>query len=189
MKTHKQIVLTLIGFGTLVTLGFFVYIASTRTTTSLENALLQIISLALGMGASYYFGRRSVGEAATEIIKPLAKSALRRLSSLHARLYRAADVIEAAEQPGDREDSQATLARLEEIVHGQLMTTDDAIEDWMDILLDKEISPDDVLDDWLDDLPADGLDDLPDDGRDFLPDDAEGLDLKPHENDTTEDEQ
>lgn len=69
------------------------------------------------------------------------------------------------------------------------MTTDDAIEDWMDILLDKEISPDDVLDDWLDDLPADGLDDLPDDGRDFLPDDAEGLDLKPRENDTTEDEQ
>ena len=99
MKTHKQIVLTLIGFGTLVTLGFFVYIASTRTTTSLENALLQIISLALGMGASYYFGRRSVDKAAKEIIKPHARSALRRLTSLYRGLSRAAEVVDSAQQP------------------------------------------------------------------------------------------
>ena len=135
MKTHKQIVLTLIGFGILlVVLGFFVYIASTRTTTSWERALLQIISLALGIGTSYYFSRRSVDKAAKEIIKPHARSALRRLASLYRSLSRAAEVVDSAQQPEPQEDFQVTLARLQEIVEGQLLTADNALEDWRDIL-------------------------------------------------------
>ena len=134
MKIHEKIVPTLIGLGTLAALVFFVYIASTRTTTSLENALLQIISLALGIGASYYFGRRSVGEAAKEVIKPHARSALRRLASLYRGLSRAAEVVDSAQQPEPQEDYQVTLARLQEIVAGQLLTADNALEDWRDIL-------------------------------------------------------
>ena len=134
MKIHAQIVPARIGFGILVVLGFFVYIASTQTTTSWERALWQIISLALGIGTSYYFSRRSVDKAAKEIIKPHARSALRRLASLYRSLSRAAEVVDSAQQPEPQEDFQVTLARLQEIVEGQLLTADDALEDWRDIL-------------------------------------------------------
>lgn len=133
MKIREQIVPTLIGFGTLGALVFFVYIASTRTTTSFENALLQIISLALGIGASYYFGRRSTREAARGIVKSHAKPAFRRLTSLYQGLWQAAKVIDSAQQPEPQEDHQVTLARLEEIVALQLLTADHALEDWRDI--------------------------------------------------------
>lgn len=138
MKIREQIVPTLIGFGTLVALGFFVYIASTRTTTSFENALLQIISLALGIGASYYFGRRSAREAAKEIIRPHARSAFRRVLSLYRSLARASVTIKLSQVPEPEEDSQVTLAKLDTIVTEQLAAADDALEDWRDIV------PDDV---------------------------------------------
>ena len=176
MKIREQIVPTLIGFGTFVALVSFVYIASTRTTTSFENALLQIISLALGIGASYYFGRRSAREAAKEIIRPHVRSALRRLDSLYDSLSRAAEVIESAQQPDVHEDYQVTLARLEEIVTGQLISADDAMEDW------KDIFPDDVLDDWAEDLLENGLDNQ---GY-ILMDNAKWADLKAQNDDTTE---
>lgn len=138
MKIREQIVPTLIGFGTLVALGFFVYIASTRTTTSFENALLQIISLALGIGAWYYFGRRSTREAAKEIIRPHARSAFRRVLSLYRSLARASVTIKLSQVPEPEEDPQVTLAKLDTIVIEQLAAADDALEDWRDIV------PDDV---------------------------------------------
>ena len=53
MKTPKWIVIVLIGLGALALLtllGFLVYIAAKRDLTSLESVLLQIISLAVGVG-------------------------------------------------------------------------------------------------------------------------------------------
>ena len=68
------------------------------------------------------------------MVKPHARSALLRLSSLYQGLARAAEVIDSAQQPEPQEDYQVTLARLQEIVGGQLLTADDALEDWRDIL-------------------------------------------------------
>ena len=138
-----------------ISIGAFamlVYTATVRTLSSLENVLLQFISLAAGLAGSFIFGRQSAREAAKEIIRPHVRSALRRLDSLYESLSRAAEVIESAQQPDVHEDYQVPLARLEEIVAGQLISADDAMEDW------KDIFPDDVLDDWQEDWLENALD-------------------------------
>ena len=96
--------------------------------------------------------------------------------TLYNSLSRAAEVIESAQQPDVHEDYQVTLARLEEIVTGQLIPADDAMEDW------KDIFPDDVLDDWAEDWLENGLDNQ---GY-ILLDNAKWADLKSQNDDTTE---
>lgn len=163
----------------IVTSAILVYTATVRTLTSLENGLWQVISLSAGLAGSFIFGRQSAREAAKEIIRPHVRSALRRLDSLYDSLSRAAEVIESAQQPDVHEDYQVTLARLEEIVTGQLISADDAIEDW------KDIFPDDVLDNWPEDWLENGLDNQ---GY-ILLDNAKWADLKSQDDDTTETQQ
>ena len=147
MKSIKYIVPVSIILGALTLLallGFIVYVAAKRDLTSMESVLLQIISLAIGVGASFFFGRWSVREAA----KPHAQSAFRRLLSLYESLSRTANAIESAQNSKSDEDYQVLLARLEEIVSYQLMTADDALEDWNDIVpedvkeLEQKLPPD-----------------------------------------------
>ncbi len=95
---------------------------------------MQIISLAIGIGVSFFVGRQSAQKAANEIIKPHARSAFRRLVSLYRSLQRAATTIEAAQGLEADEDHEVALAKLEVIVSAQLMTADDALEDWRDIV-------------------------------------------------------
>lgn len=115
-----------------------VYTAAIRTLTSLENVLLQVISLSAGLAGSFIFGRRSAREAAREIIKPHARSAFRRVLSLYRSLARASATIKLSQAPESEEALQVTLARLDTIVTEQLAAADDALEDWRDIV------PDDV---------------------------------------------
>ena len=68
------------------------------------------------------------------MVKPYAKSAFRRLLSLYHNLARAATVIQSGRVSDFQENYQVTLARLEEIVAAQLITADDALEDWRDIV-------------------------------------------------------
>ena len=133
MKKLKYIVPVLIGVSILALSGL-VYIAATRNLSGLESVLMQIISLAIGIGVSFFVGRQSAQKAANEIIKPHARSAFRRLVSLYRRLQRAATTIEAAQGLEADEDHEVALAKLEVIVSAQLMTADDALEDWRDIV-------------------------------------------------------
>ena len=133
MKNIKYIVPVLIGLGILA-LIILVVIAATRDLSSLESVLLQIILLAIGSSISFFIGHRSAREAASEIIKPHARSAFRRLISLYNGLSRAATVIESSQSSKSDEDYQVALARLEEIVTEQLTTADDALDDWNDIV-------------------------------------------------------
>lgn len=113
---------------------FVAYIGTTRTLTGLESTLWQIFVFAAGLTGSFIFGQQSARKGATDIVKPYARSALRRLASLYRSLSRAAEVVDSAQQPEPQEDFQVTLARLQEIVEGQLLTADNALEDWRDIL-------------------------------------------------------
>ena len=133
MKKLKYIVPVLIGVSILALSGL-VYIAATRNLSGLESVLMQIISLAIGIGVSFFVGRQSAQKAANEIIKPHARSAFRRLVSLYRSLQRAATTIEAAQGLEADEDHEVALAKLEVIVSAQLMTADDALEDWRDIV-------------------------------------------------------
>ena len=131
IKNLKWIVLIVIS---LALLSFFVYVAATRNLSSLESVLLQIISLGIGIGVSFFVGQQSAQKTAREIIKPHARSAFRRLLSLYHSLSRAGTAIESAQTSDSHENYQVALARLEEIVTEQLSTADDALEDWRDIV-------------------------------------------------------
>ena len=133
MKKLKYVAPVLIGVGILALISL-VYIAATRNLSSLESVLLQIISLAIGIGVSFHIGRQSALTAAREIVKPHARSAFRRLVSLYQSLQRVATMIESSKNSGSQEDYQVTLGKLGAIVTEQLTTADDALADWNDIV-------------------------------------------------------
>ena len=131
-KSSQWIWPGIIGLIVLVSTVVSVSLASILNLSS--DVLLQFIFLAIGCGVSYWVGKTSVRKAAEEIVKPHAKSAFRRLRSLFDNLSRAATVIQSGQEQDSQENHQITLARLEEIVAAQLITADDALEDWNDIV-------------------------------------------------------
>lgn len=110
----------------------FVHTSSLREFTSLENAFFQVFILILSLSGSFLLGKQSAKEAAREIIKPHARSALRRLMSLYASLSRAAQVLKEPHNPTI--DQLPVLIKLEIIVIELLSTADDSVEDWNDIV-------------------------------------------------------
>lgn len=114
--------------------AFAVYIATQRTLTNLEGALLQGFALVAGLVSSFIFGRQSATDAAREIIKPHARSAFRRLMSLYESLSRVGAEIENSKTPKGIVNCEIVLAKLDAIVIEQLATADHALEDWSDIV-------------------------------------------------------
>ena len=113
----------------------FLVMASKRDLSALENTLLQIISLGLGLVGSYIMGKESAQETARDIIKPHARSAFRRLLSLYKSLSRLAFAIHSARSAvPENAEAVAILDRLDAIVTEQIGTADDALEDWNDVV-------------------------------------------------------
>lgn len=113
----------------------FVFVASTRQLTDLENALFQAIALFFGIFGSYILGKESTKSAAKELIKPYARSAFRRLISLYYGLSRLAQLIENTKRGNPSEEILAsTLDKIEVMTVDQLATADDALNDWRDIV-------------------------------------------------------
>ena len=141
------VLLILISLGVAV---YFISVTTTRTLTGLESVLLQIFALATGLAGSFIFGQQSARKAATEIIKPHARSAFRRLLSLYRSLSRVANILASSQDFESREDYEVMQAKLEGIVVEQLTTAGDALEDWRDIVpedveeLYQRLSPDNV---------------------------------------------
>ena len=107
------VLLILISLGVAV---YFAYVTTTRTLTGLESFLLQIFTLVTGLVGSFIFGRQSAHEAARDIIKPLARSAFRRLLSLYRSLSRVANILASSQDFESREDYEVMHAKLEGIV-------------------------------------------------------------------------
>lgn len=115
--------------------AIFVFVASTRELTNLENALFQAIALFFGIFGSYILGKESTKSAAKELIKPYARSAFRRLISLYYGLSRLAQLIENTKRSKNTEEMLAsTLDKIEVMTVDQLSTADDALNDWRDIV-------------------------------------------------------
>ena len=153
MKNLNWVLPTLLIFVALGISGLVVYITTQRTLSSIEGILWQVFVLTAGLAGSFIFGQQSAKEAAKEIIKPHARSAFRRLVSLYESLSRAAKVIELSQGSESHENHQVTLAQLDAIVTEQLMTADDALEDWNDIVpedvkeLKQKLQSDDTIGD------------------------------------------
>ena len=109
------------------------YTATTRTLTGLESILWQIFVFGAGLAGSFIFGRRSAIEAAREIIKPHARSAVRDLISLYRSVTRAVAAIESQRNF----NYNIIRAYLIGIFSEQLATADDALENWRDILKEE----------------------------------------------------
>ncbi len=114
----------------LVVLGAFWQVANTRSYTDLESYFLQISIALVGIAVSFYSGRLSVREAAREIIRPHARSAFRRLVSLYRSISEVGRIIESSRNTESLDNYKMILAELKGIVFWQLVTADDALEDW-----------------------------------------------------------
>ena len=136
LKNKNWILASLLILSSLGVAIFFIIIAAERTLTQLENVLLQIIILALGLLGSFLFGQISAKNIAKDIIKPHARSAFRRLLSLFNSLSRLATTIEYAKSTDiiSQKENAAILDKLSAIVTEQIATADDALEDWKDIV-------------------------------------------------------
>ena len=130
-KGFESIAAILLVLLSVVLSSSFVYLATTRPLTHLEGTLLQVFALFAGLTGSYIFGRQTAGKMAGELVRPHARSALRRLLSLYSGLGRAATAIQRCESP---DDCRETLATLRAIVIEEVVTADDALEDWADIV-------------------------------------------------------
>ncbi len=139
MKNTETFISIILIVASIVVAIIFVKEASEQSLTQLESVTLQAITLFLGLLGSFIFGRQSAKKAAREIIKPHARSAFRRLLSLFNSLSRLATTIQNARSSNiESTKDSAVLDKLEAIVTEQIVTADDALEDWRDII------PDDV---------------------------------------------
>ncbi|HET9677535.1 MAG TPA: hypothetical protein VFP21_08545, partial [Solirubrobacterales bacterium] len=59
----------------IVLLALTIFVTSRKSTTNAESALWTFILFAIGLAATYYFGRKSVSEAAADVVRPQARSA------------------------------------------------------------------------------------------------------------------
>ena len=128
------IVITILAVITIVLSAILIFVAQNRPLTPLEGILLQIVILAAGLGASYMFGRNAAMEAAREVVRPHARSAFRRVLSLHRGIYDLSVRIDEMQEEGY--DHRLDVIRA--AVDAQIGTGRDALEDWRDII------PDDV---------------------------------------------
>lgn len=129
--------LVFVGIAGAISVAFLI-LAYVRDLTALENTLLQITSLGLGLWGSYLMGKESAKEAARDLIKPHARSAFRRLISLYKSLSRLAYAIQTSrDSVAGNVQAIAVLDRLEAMVTEQIGTADDALEDWNDLVPDE----------------------------------------------------
>ena len=115
--------------------AIFIVVATFRDLSALENTLLQVFSLGVGLIGSYILGQESAREAGREMMKPHARSAFRRLLSLTQSLSRLVQTMGSV-RPEAKDNAQAAaiVDRLEGIVVEQIAQAADALEDWRDVL-------------------------------------------------------
>lgn len=141
----------LIGLGLLfvVAIGAMIIVSSMRQLTQLEAILFQVVTLGTGLFGSYRFGRNAARDAAYDVIRPHARSALRRILSLRDSLLRLSARIE--EFKDDGEDHRLDV--IQAIIAEQIPTGGSAVEDWRDIIPDDV---DEVLKRWVEQMGEQG---------------------------------
>jgi hypothetical protein len=140
------ILATVIVFAILFALTL--WLTSGKENTSRENGLYQFIFLAVGVAASFVFGRQSARAAATDVVRPVAKGAVRRLANLAAGLGSLGGAVNVQraymQERADDNDGAVSLAEVGQAqdmlqiqINAQLNTVADAIEDWREFVPDE----------------------------------------------------
>ena len=105
--------------------------------------MFQVMSLGVGLFGSFWLGRFSAMEAARDVVRPHARSALRTILLLRDSLYRLSIMIEEFKQDSD----DVRLDKIQSVVNEQIPVGLSAVEDWRDIVPDDV---DEVLKRWTD---------------------------------------
>ncbi len=122
--------------GCLVAAGAFVGLSWLRAPTPFETLLFQVVILVTGLLGSYIYGKNSAAEAAWDVIRPHARSAIRRARSLRRSLGRLSERIETMQE----ENPDHRLEVIHAVITEQAEVSQDALDDWRDVI------PDDVAD-------------------------------------------
>lgn len=117
-----------------VALGAMIVVSSLRELSQLEAVLFQVVTLATGLLASYRFGQNAARDAAYDVIRPHARSALRSILALRDSLYSLSLRIEGFKENGPDQNLDLIQAVIEE----QIPLAGSAVEDW------RDVAPDDV---------------------------------------------
>lgn len=148
----RWVFLALIGAALLVA---NLLITTRKGASKTEEGLATFIMFVIGLGVSYYFGQKSMADAASAMVKPQARGAARRLRTL-GRLLQAQQLLlerhrRQAHAAAVTTTDMVPLGEVEFAVDALLIHTDatlrtvvDAVEDWREF--DAEI---------LNDLPDD----------------------------------
>jgi len=143
----KWVAVVAIGGGLL---AFNLLITTRKDATKTEEALSTFILFSIGLGVSYYFGKKSMSDAAAAIVKPQARGAARRLRRLGYGVQTSLELIElhrraardAATADGSVPMDQVdlTLKTLQIEMEASMGTVVDALNDW------REFDPDILVD-------------------------------------------
>lgn len=121
-----------------------VYVASEGNP--LAAALLQAITLAIGVGSSFYFGRNAAAEGARDVLRPHARNSFRSLLNLFDGLRRIGNTAAQQRQALEKKaiDGQVqvdVVAAAFEMINIHVVelarTADSAVAGWRDILPDE----------------------------------------------------
>jgi hypothetical protein len=122
-------------------LVFTLVVTGQKDTTNTEGALWTFILFAVGVAATFYFGRQSVRDAANEVVRPQAKSAARRLITLGRGINSLREILRehqnAAHATADGSEGKVPVESidlacsiLEVQLDQQMLSVVDALEDW-----------------------------------------------------------
>lgn len=129
----KRISLAIVA-GAVVFAAVMVLVSAFREQplSTLELALWQIISLALGLFGSYLFGRSSAASDARDLIGPQARYAMRSVLVLYRGILRLSDAVERL-KPGEH-DTRFELLQM--LIQNQADEARSAIANWRDVIPD-----------------------------------------------------
>lgn len=115
--------------------------SATRPLTPLETTLFQLVTLGAGIAGSFLLGRASAAQAARDVIRPHARSALRQLLVLGDSLHRLSGRIEGFRASGD----DPRLDIIQTVIDEQIPMGRCSVENWRDIVQDEV---DEVYEEW-----------------------------------------
>jgi len=131
----------------LIAIAASVIVSAERSLTPLENGLVQLFNLAVGMLGSFLVASVSARDAASDMVRPAARSAFRRTKSLYVALGRFLNEIEARRNALRLLKDQGNLVSMDRVelaldvvkaqVTEQIQTANDAMEDWRDLVPDE----------------------------------------------------
>lgn len=125
-----KVIPILIIAGAVIVSAIMIAVSAFRELSTLELMLWQIVTLALGVYGSYRFGQNAAKDAARDVIRPHARSALRRILTLRDSLFRISERIEGYKRASD----DPKMEIIQAIIHEQIPAGGSAVEDWRDIV-------------------------------------------------------